>query len=102
MASVEYRGSHYNNSYGYVWHDKNSGERGVVMSGGGTLTATRNGSTISGSVSGAWTQLKNSGAYYGYPITIRVLANGSVVASKVTSVSISRSGNQEILRWISF
>ena len=67
------------------WHsgDKRaSGQYSApIMQGGGVLTATRNGSVVSGSVTDAWsTLLKKNGAYYNFPIYIVVYANGNWLA----------------------
>ena len=90
MASVNFEGSEtkYSTNLGkyvsQVWHT------GPTMTGGGTLTANRNGSTISGSVTNAWCT-KQSGSYP-LPVYIRVYANGSEIASKTSPTGGTWSG----------
>ena len=90
MASVNFEGSEYKWStnqgryVSQVWHT------GPTMTGGGTLNASRNGSTISGSVSGAWCT-RHSGSFP-YPIYIKVYAGSSEIASYTTSDGGNWSG----------
>ena len=79
MASIQFEGPYSPNNYpagataiysisGYdsgYWHG------GPTMIGGGTLTADRNGDTISGSITNAFCILR-SGSYYNFPVIVSV------------------------------
>ena len=80
MASVQFHGPQTVSQGGQivtdVWHDNpGSSTNRVVLSGGGTLTASRSGSTISGSITNAW-QGKGSSTTYGYTTKVSVCYNG--------------------------
>lgn len=81
MASIYFEGSEYKYSeyqgqfVTQVWHT------GPTMTGGGTLDANRNGSTVSGTVSGAWCT-RHSGSFP-FPVYIKVYANGGEIASYI-------------------
>ena len=90
MASINFEGSEtkWSTSLGrnvtQVWHT------GPTMTGGGTLEASRNGSTISGTVKGAWST-RHSGSF-GFPVYIKVYAGSSEIASYTTPTGGNWSG----------
>ena len=91
MPSIEVYGSSTYGSNSKIWHKGKTAGSNTVMEGVATLTANASGGVISGSVTGAYSKMINSG-WYEYPITVNVLANGSIIASKTTSVSLKVKG----------
>ena len=90
MASINFEGSetkwstYQGRDVTQVWHT------GPTMTGGGTLEASRNGGTISGTVSGAWCT-RHSGSF-GHPVYIKVYAGSSEIASYTTPTGGNWSG----------
>ena len=91
MPSIEVYGSSTYGSHDKIWHKGKNTSSNTVMEGVATLTANASGGVISGSVTGAYTKMINSG-WYNYPITVNVLVNGSIAASVTTKVSLNGRG----------
>ena len=72
MPSIEVYGSSTYGSHDKIWHKGKNTSSNTVMEGVATLTANASGGVISGSVTGAYTKMINSG-WYNYPIPVNVL-----------------------------
>lgn len=90
MASVNFSGPYTYGSTSGVWHTKATNVRGVVMSASGTLNATRNGSTITGSVTNAISKLVNSGSSFGYYTWVYVYAHTSEKSWQVGRLQVEQ------------
>lgn len=91
MASVNYEGPYTYGSTSGVWHTKSPSASGVVMAASGTLSASRDGSTISGSVTNAKSIVVNSGGWFGYHTWIYVYATTSEKTWQVGRKEVTRT-----------
>lgn len=87
MSSINFKGPYTSGSktgiwHGYTWVSSSDTGKYPVMSASGTLSATRSGSTISGSVSASSTKVAG---YFGYPTWVYVYAHTSEKSWQVAS-----------------
>ena len=94
MASTDFFGAGGTHSDGYesisdCWH------LGPTMGASGTLSGTRNGSTISGTVVA---ECYRPHGTYNYPVYVRIYSNGTLIKDEATSIA-SGGTQSETIDW---